>query len=76
MLEGARAAMKHTLMWELQKGDGPPIECEAWNEGGTVHVRLIGCEQPERTFGQCSDAVRWAIALEETYLADGWTKVI
>ncbi len=69
---------QHTLLWELANIQGAPIDCEAWAENGAVHVLVKPTGQPEltETFPECADAVRWAIDLERTLVAEGWKKVI
>jgi hypothetical protein len=66
------------LLWELQGHERARIECEAWKDRDAVHVLVKQKGDPERTqtFPDCAQAVQWAIVLEETLVADGWTKRI
>jgi hypothetical protein len=69
---------QHTLIWELHDSGGASIDCEAWRENGGVHVLVRPPGEPSRTrtFAECEDAVRWAVSLERTLVAEGWTKVV
>ena len=69
---------QHTLIWELHDRAGVSIDCEAWRENGGVRVLVRPAGEPERTqtFAACEDAVRWAVDLERTLVAEGWTKII
>ena len=67
-----------TLLWQLQGSERALIECEAWKDRAEVHVLVKQSGDPERTqtFPDCAQAVQWASMLEQTLIADGWTKRI
>ncbi len=69
---------RHTLLWELRHQEHSATDCEAWSEDGAVHVivRQDGNADQTNQFADSKEAVRWATGLEQTLLADGWTKFI
>ena len=70
--------LQRTTVWQLHHREQAVTDCEAWKENDIVHVVVTrsGGADVANSFPDTADAVRWALVVQRTLLADGWMKVI